>query len=246
MFFLKEETQNHIIYKFLFIKFKFKKNRTKIRNNNIYVIDKNGKKKKFFFVFGLKVHFEGENSSVILHSPICKFKNSKISIGSNSSVEIKSSSQMVRKLNIEATADNVSCFIDEELSCFNGLTILLHKENNLKVTMGKNCMVGSNVSIRTTDAHTIADKNTKQILNYGKDVIIGNHVWLARDVSVMKGVKIADNSVVGAYSVVTKSLEEENALYVGIPAKKIKSEIEWYRNSIPQYLEAIEKGNEPF
>lgn len=237
-----QETQNHKIYKFLFLKIKLKKNRTKKQKNNIYIVDKKGNKKRVWFVFGLNIHFKGCNSSVTLHSPICKFKNSKISLGSNSKVEIKSSPYLIRKLNIEANANNVSCFIDEELSCFNGLSILLHKEDNLKVTIGKNCMIGSNVSIRTSDVHTIVDKNTKEILNFGKDVVIGNRVWIARDVSVLKGVKIADNSVVGAYSVVTKSLEEENALYVGLPAKKIKSDVEWYRDSIPQYMNNIQNG----
>lgn len=238
----KEDTHTHTIYKFLFLKFKFKKN----KNNYIHIVNSNNQMTSVDSINGLNVHFEGQNSTLILHAPIIKFKESNIYLGSNSKVEIKTSSRTAKRMNIYANANNVSCIIEEEFSCHNGLDILLHKENNLKVTIGKNCMIGSNVSIRTSDAHTIIDKKSKQILNYGKDVTIGNHVWLARDVSVLKGVKIADNSVVGACSVVTKPLEEENALYVGTPAKKIKSNIEWFRNSIPQYLELVEAGKNPF
>nr|WP_268998954.1 DapH/DapD/GlmU-related protein [Leptospira interrogans] len=53
------------------------------------------------------------------------------------------------------------------------------------------------------------------------DVVIGNNVWLGSQVIVLKGVKIGDNSVIGAGSVVTKSIPE-NCLAAGNPAKPIR------------------------
>ena len=47
-------------------------------------------------------------------------------------------------------------------------------------------------------------------------------MWLGAGVKVLDGVKISFGSVVGANAVVTKSTER-NGVYVGIPAKKIKS-----------------------
>ena len=234
----REVTKTHYIFKLGFFKLKLKKP----YNSKIYIVDQNGNKSIVKKVKGLNVKFEGDNASLLLHLPIINFKNSKILIGSNSIVEIKSSHRNANNLNILATANNVKCFIDEDFSCHDRVDILLDKENGTNVLIGKNCMFASYILIRTSDSHVIIDKDSKKILNYGKDVIIGNHVWIARNVALLKGAQVADNSVVGAFSVVTKPLTEENAIYVGSPAKKVKSNIDWYRSSIPKYQDAIENG----
>ncbi len=56
---------------------------------------------------------------------------------------------------------------------------------------------------------------------YSKDVVIGSHVWIGGRVTILKGVTIGDNSIVGAGSVVTKDVPE-NAIVAGNPAKVIK------------------------
>ena len=43
----------------------------------------------------------------------------------------------------------------------------------------------------------------------------------------MKGVSLADGIIVGTRSLVTKSIDKENTLIVGTPAKVIKENIEW-------------------
>ena len=53
------------------------------------------------------------------------------------------------------------------------------------------------------------------------DVVIGNNVWLGDKVSVLSGVHIGDNVIVGANSVVTKSVPS-NCVVAGVPAKIIK------------------------
>ena len=52
-------------------------------------------------------------------------------------------------------------------------------------------------------------------------IIIGNNVWLGANVIILPGVKIGDNCVVGAGSVVTKSFNEKGLVLVGNPAKVI-------------------------
>lgn len=47
----------------------------------------------------------------------------------------------------------------------------------------------------------------------------------------MKGVEIGDNSIIGSNTFVTKNIGE-NVLAVGIPAKEIKNEIFWTRESL--------------
>jgi len=50
---------------------------------------------------------------------------------------------------------------------------------------------------------------------------IGNDVWIGTGTVILDGVKIASHSIIGAGSIVTKSLLEEWGIYVGNPAKII-------------------------
>ena len=54
------------------------------------------------------------------------------------------------------------------------------------------------------------------------DIILKKNVWLGSNVTVLAGVTIGENTVVGAGSVVTKDLPA-NVLAVGVPAKVIKT-----------------------
>ncbi len=71
---------------------------------------------------------------------------------------------------------------------------------------------GANTLITDTDWHT-DDKRAGE----NAAVVIGSHVWLGVDVMVLKGVTIGDNTVVGAGSIVTRSLPE-NVYAAGVPA----------------------------
>ena len=55
-----------------------------------------------------------------------------------------------------------------------------------------------------------------------KEIVIGKNVWLCANVTILQGVKIANNIIVGAGAVVTSDLLEENCLYAGVPARKIR------------------------
>ena len=52
-------------------------------------------------------------------------------------------------------------------------------------------------------------------------VHIGNNVWLGENVCVLKGVHIGENSIIGAASVVTKSIPA-NSIALGAPARVVK------------------------
>ncbi|GHV88631.1 hypothetical protein AGMMS50267_09910 [Spirochaetia bacterium] len=90
-------------------------------------------------------------------------------------------------------------------------------------------MLSYNINVLTSDAHLIFDKNTKEKINQNKDIIIGNHVWIGMNAMILKGVEIKDNSIIGAYSLVTKKFCNENIIVAGNPAKIIKENIEWQR-----------------
>jgi acetyltransferase-like isoleucine patch superfamily enzyme len=64
--------------------------------------------------------------------------------------------------------------------------------------------------------------------------VIEENVWIGAGVTVLPGCAIGKNSVVGAGSVVTKSIPA-NEVWAGIPARKIREIINfeysvWYEN----------------
>lgn len=100
------------------------------------------------------------------------------------------------------------------------------------ILIGQNCMFSSRVYIRNSDEHSIIDVATNARINPAQDVIIGDHVWLGDNVTVNKGVKIAEHSIVGSGSTVSKDLATTHGLYVGMPAELKKQGVTWRRELI--------------
>ena len=75
--------------------------------------------------------------------------------------------------------------------------------------------------IYNSDFHPMYDLEGN-LINENQDVIIGNNVWIGAQVCVLPGVTIGDNSVIGAGSVVTKSIPT-NVLAAGNPCRIIRT-----------------------
>ncbi len=97
------------------------------------------------------------------------------------------------------------------------------------VTIGDNVLIASKVFITDLEHGSYSgDSNdslpesvVKNRMLSSKPVIIGNNVWIGELCSILPGVTIGDNCVIGANSVVTKSIPS-NSIAVGNPAKVIK------------------------
>lgn len=90
------------------------------------------------------------------------------------------------------------------------------------VEIGADCLIAEMVSIRDHD-HRF-DRLDAPILEQGAEIApvrIGRNVWLGAKVTVVKGVSIGDNVIVGANSVVTHDIPA-NAIAVGAPARIIR------------------------
>lgn len=61
--------------------------------------------------------------------------------------------------------------------------------------------------------------------------MIGNHVWLGLNTSILKGVRIGNNSAVGNGTILTKNVAN-NTIVAGNPARRIKENINWDRERI--------------
>lgn len=103
-------------------------------------------------------------------------------------------------------------------------------ENESKITIGKDCMFAYDIDVRTGDSHSIVDNKTNKRINHAENIEIGDHVWVASHVSILKGVVLPSNVVVATRSVVTKSFHDEHVVLGGIPATVIKNNINWDRS----------------
>ncbi len=201
----------------------------KFLQNKIYKIDKNGNKKRVFFIRGIHFSFKGKNSIVEIHEPIAKFDRCRIVCGDNCFVSIGSSPYRIKKLRVLANGDNSSVKIGKNFSLKNSCEIITRPEKNLSLKIGDDCQFGSKIIIRATDGHKIISLEDETVLNKGKDVVIGNHCWVASDVRILKGSIIAPNSVIGMSSVVAGKCDTPNSVYAGNPAKLKKTNITWDR-----------------
>lgn len=208
-------------------------NKLKKKNNVFVLVKNNGKRIPNPKIKNLTVRMYGENNYIEIHEPFLITKKVLISCYSNSKITIAPCNSY-KEAEILAGSNN-------ELSIGRNTTagkvsILLRNSENTKITIGNDCMLSYNVIIRTEDAHTIYDCKTKKVLNTPQDVIIGNHVWIAANSTVLKGSNIPDNSIIGTYSLVNKQFEQENCIITGIPAKVVKQGVNWDRRSTRKSL----------
>lgn len=89
-----------------------------------------------------------------------------------------------------------------------------------EVKIGHHVMLAPNVSVYTA-GHPLHPVSRSFGYEYGIAVEIGNHVWIGGNTVIMPGVRIGDNVVIGAGSVVTKDIPS-NVAAAGNPCRVIK------------------------
>jgi len=90
-----------------------------------------------------------------------------------------------------------------------------------KISIGKHCLVGDLTQIFDCDFHELAPSNRCAGVGPIEPVSIGDNVWIGSHVLILRGVTIGNNSVIGAGSIVTRSIPQ-NSLAVGVPAKVVR------------------------
>lgn len=89
-----------------------------------------------------------------------------------------------------------------------------------KIKIGDNCMMAPNVAVYTA-GHPVYPVSRNSAYEYGKEVTIGDNVWLGGNTVVCPGVHIGNNVVIGAGSVVTKDIPDWS-IAAGNPCKVIR------------------------
>lgn len=88
------------------------------------------------------------------------------------------------------------------------------------VTFGENVLIGPNCSFFAA-GHPLEPELRKAGWEFGKTIQVGNNVWFGGNVTVLPGVTIGENAVIGAGSVVTKDIPAD-CIAVGNPCRVIR------------------------
>ena len=143
------------------------------------------------------------------------------SIGQNNTLIVEDGT-VLRGVELEIIGDNSAIVISK--NCIIGDNCYLSAKDGCKLSIKDGCMLSRNIKLMTSDGHPIYQNEI--MINKAKDITIKNNVWLADNVTILKGVEVGDGSIVGINSTLTKSIAR-NVIAVGNPAKVVKEGITW-------------------
>ena len=90
------------------------------------------------------------------------------------------------------------------------------------ITLGDDVMIGPNCSLITV-GHPVADHQMRRGgWEQAKPISIGENTWLGANVTVLPGVSIGKQCVVGAGTLVTRDIPD-NSLVLGSPGKVVRT-----------------------
>lgn len=105
------------------------------------------------------------------------------------------------------------------------------------IEIGNNLDINDNFTIMTHDFGTYVFRNLYgDFVSCSGKVKLGNNIYIGRDVTILKGVEIGDNCIIGLGSIVTKNIPA-NSVAVGVPAKVVCSIEEYYEKRKKQQVE---------
>ena len=89
-----------------------------------------------------------------------------------------------------------------------------------KVEIGKQCLIGSGCKIYDTDFHVLPIQSKEKRIK-SDPIVIEDRVFIGAGSTILKGVRVGKNSVIGAGSVVVKDIPAYE-VWAGNPARFIK------------------------
>lgn len=98
------------------------------------------------------------------------------------------------------------------------------------IFIGSNCNIAMNVHF-INGSHLIGTKERRAGEGTTKPIRVGNGAWIGADCVIMPGVEIGAGCIIGAGSLVLHDTDD-NSIYVGRPAKKIKNIIDEEYNGL--------------
>lgn len=93
-----------------------------------------------------------------------------------------------------------------------------HFQDQGGITLGDGCLIGHNVVFATLN-HGFAPADRASL--YPASIVLGKNVWVGSNSTLLQGIRIGDNAVIGAGSVVTKDVPA-NTIVGGVPARILR------------------------
>lgn len=143
--------------------------------------------------------------------------------GNGNRIRIDSGTRL--HLNLQIRTDEATFEVGE------GTTIMgleADIDEPLTIRIGAECMFSSEIWATVSDVHSIIDRTSGERVNPGRDIIIGDRVWVGRRAVLLKGSSVGDGSIIGSASVVTGNIPKHCSA-AGNPARVIRQEVEWVR-----------------
>ncbi len=103
-------------------------------------------------------------------------------------------------------------------SCYLNKGCILQAEGGIEI--GNHAYLGRNVTLVTIN-HVFGPSGQRAGAKYASPISIGSGSWLASNVTVLPGVSIGSGVIVAAGAVVAADLSDD-ALYAGVPARKLR------------------------
>lgn len=156
--------------------------------------------------------------------------------------------RLLRKIK-KLVKGELSVAIDEGMIVEDGVSVMANTHFGSEpylITLRKGCRVSSNVTFITHDGGTWAFRNYEPYMAQYADVVkfgsieIGEGAFIGANSTIMPGVRIGHNSVVGVGSVVTKSIPPET-VWAGVPARQICTLEEYAKKSKQQMPKLFDK-----
>ncbi|MDE6481592.1 MAG: hypothetical protein K2L25_02100 [Alphaproteobacteria bacterium] len=184
---------------------------------------------------GLFLRVGGNNNIIRIHKNTV-FNNSSIAIeNDNAEIEIQESSHLCILVGI-ASGYGQKLHIGRETR-IGGANFSLAE--NSQIFIGDNCLLSYDIQFMAADGHSIFDNDTHEFLNKPLPIVIGNHCWIGWRCTISKGAGLADNSVLGMCSVLSRKISTPNVAIAGVPARILRRNINW---SSDQLLTLYQRG----
>lgn len=88
------------------------------------------------------------------------------------------------------------------------------------ITIGHHCFIGPNCGMYTA-VHPTLTNERNQGLERALPIVIGDNCWIGANVTILPGITIGSNTIIGAGSVATKDIPS-NVIAVGNPCKVLR------------------------
>lgn len=170
----------------------------------------------------------GTDNSIIIGKGSLIHKLELYVRGRDNSVEIGKSCIIGHNCSIRIEGNGCNVSIGDGTTMTRDIHICV-QEDGMSITIGKDCMFSNNIIVRTSDSHPIYKDG--QRINPAAPIVIGNHVWIAPETTILKGVVVGDNCILASKSLLTKSVPE-SCLVAGLPAKVVKTGVNWTREAL--------------